>query len=545
MNFKNRESKQKLNGCYYTPAWIAGYISRWITSDRVEHILEPSCGDGVFFDAIANTGIRNIAITGCEIDEKVADIASEKLSSYGFHYRMVKGDFIEWAIKNIQSQESRTFDAVIGNPPFIRYQYLEKSMQDNAQRLFKLLNISFTKHTNAWIPFVLASIEFLKPAGKIGMIVPSELLHILYAKELRKYLLDNCSKILLIDPSEIWFEGTLQGAMILLAEKKKDPAVNTTGIAILKTQGKSFADSNPVDVFKDADYVNGNVLLNKWTYALLTKRERAAFSLLQTNASIKSFSTLANVDVGIVTGANDFFLVPDSIVDQYGLHDVAMPMFGRSEHCPGIIYDELQHEQNSDRGLPTNFLYFNQPDAGVRYSDYLEIGIEQGLHQRYKCRIRDPWYKVPSVYASPISMLKRSNGMPRLILNSLRAYTTDTAYRITPHEGIDPSSMVRCFLNSLTALCAELEGRHYGGGVLELVPSEIERILVPYTVKPFVNLQELNEYVKQHSIEEVLETQDKRIFSSIGVSNELVQILNEALLRLRKRRQRNEAAKGL
>ncbi len=39
------------------------------------------------------------------------------------------------------------------------------------------------------------------------------------------------------------------------------------------------------------------------------------------------------------------------------------------------------------------------------------------------------------------------------------------------------------FLNGLTALTAELEGRHYGGGVLELVPSEIEKLLVPVPSK--------------------------------------------------------------
>jgi adenine-specific DNA-methyltransferase len=35
------------------------------------------------------------------------------------------------------------------------------------------------------------------------------------------------------------------------------------------------------------------------------------------------------------------------------------------------------------------------------------------------------------------------------------------------------------FLNSLTFLYAELLGRHYGGGVLELVPSEIARLQIP------------------------------------------------------------------
>ena len=135
-------------------------------------------------------------------------------------------------------------------------------------------------------------------------------------------------------------------------------------------------------------------------------------------------------------------------------------------------------------------------------------------------------------------MLKRSNGMPRLILNRLNAYTTDTAYRIQPAENIDPNTLVICFLNSLTALSAELEGRHYGGGVLELVPSEIDRLKVPYITIPTVNIEELNDFVKTHSVDEILKKQDEIIFSAIGVSVEQMEIIQCALVRIKDRRQR-------
>src|SRR6185503_9450157 len=106
------------------------------------------------------------------------------------------------------------------------------------------------------------------------------------------------------------------------------------------------------------------------------------------------------------------------------------------------------------------------------------LGEEQGLPKRYKCSVREPWYRVPSVYASPVAMLKRAHHFPRLVLNRAKTYTTDTAYRIIPKR-VTATSLVYSFLNSLTCLCAELEVRHYGGGVLELVPSEIERFILP------------------------------------------------------------------
>lgn len=228
-----------------------------------------------------------------------------------------------------------------------------------------------------------------------------------------------------------------------------------------------------------------------------------------------AFRELANVDVGIVTGANKFFLVSDAVVQRYSLSAKAHPMFGRSEHCPGIIYDYNQHNENREKGYPSNFLYFDSEQDGDVYGEYLAIGISQNIPSRYKCRIRSPWYKVPSVFSTPVSMLKRSNGMPRLILNRMNAYTTDTAYRITPDVDVDAATLVVCFLNSVTALSAELEGRFYGGGVLELVPSEIERLTVPYMEGVGQNIDELNKDVRQMEGRTLLEKQDELLFSNL------------------------------
>ena len=537
MNFKSLESHQKLNGCYYTPNWLADFIMRWVLSSSPKTILEPSCGDGVFFDVLPRA-YNGISICGFDIDEKATTACENKLKNIPVQSKIITRDFLQWAIENLTSENTKTFEAVAGNPPFIRYQYWDKEMQDRAQVFFELMGMKFSKHINAWVPFLIAAIKFLSAGGHLGMVLPAELLHVLYAKGLREYILQECSQILITDPEDIWFEDTLQGAIILMARKKTVASQNTNGIAIIRTSGKSFAEENPSDLFAYADYVDGDFLKNKWTYALLTHEERQAYVSLCANPNVYSFSELATTDVGIVTGANKFFLVPDNVVDEYSLQDVAHPMFGRSEHCPGIIYDQEQHMGNVRNGISTNFLYFDGVEDEVAYKEYLNIGVEQKLTSRYKCRVRTPWYRVPSVYASPISMLKRSNGMPRLILNALNAYTTDTAYRILPAKPIDNASLVVCFLNSLTALSAELEGRHYGGGVLELVPSEIDRLKVPYANISTIDIMELNSFVKQNSENEVVNRQDETVFSQFGADMEQVKTLQYALSRIKNRRQR-------
>jgi len=149
--------------------------------------------------------------------------------------------------------------------------------------------------------------------------------------------------------------------------------------------------------------------------------------------------------------------VPDETVEQFKLQDFAHPMFGRSEHCPGVIYDEQQHRENTRAGNPTNFIWFQK--KAVKLSkpvlEYIQLGEAQNLHTRYKCRIRSPWYAVPSVYTTKIGMLKRSHDMPRLIYNRMEAFTTDTAYRINSTVST-PEKLIYCFMNALTALSAEL-----------------------------------------------------------------------------------------
>src|SRR5260370_40261862 len=121
------------------------------------------------------------------------------------------------------------------------------------------------------------------------------------------------------------------------------------------------------------------------------------------------------------------------------------------------------------------------------------------LHTGYKCRVRLPWYTVPSVYAHELGMLKRAHNSPRLILNKICAYTTDTAYRIrvlrTLFSGVSPEKLVGCFINPLTALSAEVEGRHYGGCVLGPIPYGIDPRLGTPPAKGAIAPVELDESI--------------------------------------------------
>jgi adenine-specific DNA methylase len=544
MNFIVNETEQKLRGGYYTPFNLAVYITRWVIGKRPETVLEPSCGDGVFARALAEIdAATKLTFSGFELFPEEAEKAKAACRSVaGLKSSIHTQDFLGWAISQMVVGQPK-FDCVLGNPPFIRYQYLPEESQHKAEAIFNLLHLPFTKHTNAWVPFVLASISLLRPGGRLGMILPSEIIHVTHAQSLRTYLGMTCSRLLIVDPEEIWFEGTLQGAVILFAEKKHSIADHSNGLGIMQLSGRNFLRMNPEALFNDTERMNGKTVEGKWTRALLTINERKLLDELEQNPDVHRFDNVAEVDVGIVTGANKFFLVTDETVQQFRLQQFAHPMFGRSEHCPGVIYDERQHALNARLGNPTNFILItdrhSELSAEVRH--YIFLGEAQKLHTRYKCRIRKPWYAVPSIYTTKIGMLKRSHDTPRLIYNRLGAYTTDTAYRITSSK-YTPEKLVYCFLNSLTALSAELEGRHYGGGVLELVPSEIEKLLLPLPKILRPEIRKLDTLVREHDVMDVLEQQSKTVLGTINLPKASQQQLLSAWLRLKNRRQRIASA---
>lgn len=549
MNFKEFESDRKLAGSYYTSDVVADFLARWVSEINPRSILEPGSGGGAFVDAVARTingQGHSVRVDGVDIDQHACAQLVERYDaqprgsiSLSVHCR----DFLEFSFSKLQSSE--LYDAVVGNPPYIRYQYLDGSFQDATKRVFDAVGLKFTRHTNAWVPFVIQSVRLLKPAGRMAMVVPAEIMHVLHAGELRRYLLSECEQVITIHLEELFSDEVLQGVVLLLCSKKTTPSKAPGRIAFPSAPLSSMLNGRYVEFFDGLHFMTGEYLEHKWMEGLLTDEEREVYSAAKKLSRVYRFDEVATVDVGVVTGANKFFLVPDEVVERYGLSEYAQPMFGRSSHVQGVVFTKEDLARNAGSGLPSNFLYFPPVDKRELSSGaqrYITIGEAQNLQKRYKCRIRKPWYTVPSVWASDIAMLKRAHTMPRLILNQAKALTTDTAYRISALGPIKPKVLVGCFVNSLTALSAELEGRHYGGGVIELVPSEIERLTVPVARYGDRNLKPLDELLRRGAdIYTTMREQDTRILTDVGLSEQEIDVLNRAWRRLMHRRLRENS----
>jgi adenine-specific DNA-methyltransferase len=174
--------------------------------------------------------------------------------------------------------------------------------------------------------------------------------------------------------------------------------------------------------------------------------------------------------------------VPGGVVARHGLERWARPLLPRIRHAPGLVYTAADHGATERDGARAWLLDFAaeapDPQSHARAAAYLLTGEARGLPGRYKCRIRAPWFRVPGIRAGELLLSKRSHLHPRVVVNEAGVFTTDTIYRgRVLRDGLSPRSIAAGFHNSLTLLSAELEGRSFGGGVLELVPSEVGRLL--------------------------------------------------------------------
>jgi hypothetical protein len=110
----------------------------------------------------------------------------------------------------------------------------------------------------------------------------------------------------------------------------------------------------------------------------------------------------------------------------------------------------------------------------------IERGENLGIHTGYKTGIREDWFVVPSLKISDALFIRRNNLYPRLIINQAAAYTTDTMHRVFVRPETDIKAFTASYYNSLSLAFTEVCGRSHGGGVLELMPNETERVLLPY-----------------------------------------------------------------
>lgn len=178
-----------------------------------------------------------------------------------------------------------------------------------------------------------------------------------------------------------------------------------------------------------------------------------------------------------------------------------------------------------------------------KYAD-IQLGEINNEHVGYKCSIRDRWYIVPSVWVPDAFFLRRNNLYPKFVLNACGAVSTDTMHRMRFNENVVPENVLLSYYNSVSFAFTEVCGRSYGGGVLEILPGEMGKIMLPkITENVDAKLKnELLSYIDHivrmdDDIEKALNIVDRKLLiEQLGISESLCSQCRTIWKKLQQRR---------
>lgn len=476
MKTSDEVSPEKLRGGFYTPEPLVR-----ICLDRVQAlasgserltILEPSAGDGAFLRLLGSHPLRGrvASVTAVEVVSEEAAACERARRDSELPGETVNASVLEWL-----NVAPRAFDAAVGNPPFVRFQFVRPEDRAAAAAVHGRAGAPMAGVSNLWIPILVGSLSCLREGGVYSFVLPTEVLTGVSGRVVRDWLLTHSEEVHidLFPPGS--FPDVLQEVGIVSGRiSRGGPRLSTV---------VRFREHDQDGLFEWGHVARAGQAT--WTPYLLTSTQLEALREVEDLAEVQPLHKLARFEVSTVTGANSFFCVDADELREYSLAGWARPLLPRTRHAPGLRFTQTDHEVLAGRGEKAWLLDFSasrpSPETARGAARYLALGTGQDLPSRYKCRIRSPWYRVPVVAPGELLMAKRSHLFPRVIMNDAGVVTTDTIYRgrMLTTSPVTATSFVAGFHNSVTLLSAEIEGRSFGGGVLELVPSEIRRLLLP------------------------------------------------------------------
>ena len=441
-------------------------MTEWILRSRSDRVLEPSFGDGSFLSALHSTASSRawteVEIAGVEIDER----PFEQAISGGLISRenAFRDDFL--------SVSPFPVDAVVGNPPYVRLRHLPSDQRVRALRLTEdVLGVPMESSGSLWMPFVVHSSQFLRPGGRLALVLPYELTHVRYARPLWEYLSATFGSLTILRTRDRLFPEILQEAVVLLADAKGRTTRTVElrafdNVRDLGADRPSAVSSVPLERVVAGDRVFQEALLPRPLQELLLDKARA----LTVPAG-----EVARFHIGYVSGDKRFFHPDAATVSDRGLPSqslVPAVTSTRKLKGAGLRTSALTSDRRERLFLPDVSRGLSTAEAA-----YVALGEELGVDLRYKCAVRDPWFVVPSVEI-PDVILSVFCELPLLMLNDA-GFTASNSLLCGYMRGAeDATTFTTSWYTSLTALQCELQVHSLGGGVLVLVPRETGAVRV-------------------------------------------------------------------
>ena len=487
----SRERRRRL-GAYYTRGELTDVLCEWAIRDAGDAVLEPSFG-GCDFLASARSQLERLGsaapldqLYGCDVDPAAFQehlcgglgVPAGAVGDGGSDARFYPCDFLTLRPERVRAEG---FDAVVANPPYVRHHEMSPSQRASADRAVEAYPW-LDGRANLWAHFVAHAHAFLRPGGRAAWVLPGSALYADYAAPVVEAAAREFGRLLVVQLGERLFrdEGAEESTVVLLADGRGgrgaqarvvfvDGVNNLAGIIAAWRRGEGV----------------GAPYGGRAAAALLDLDVRRAIRTVDEVCGTVALGDVAEVRIGIVTGANRRFVLDETAARHHGLPNHALrPVLAKMVDARGLVLeeDDLAGARSSgSRCLLVDTSRLDQEPKGAPLRRYLADTAWAVKRPNRTFRKRTPWHR-PDDGLVPDAFLSYMSGEgPRLVVNRTPYVSTNAIHRVTLRQGREgrAEALALGVVSTLGQLSAELEGRSYGAGVLKLEPSDARRLRLP------------------------------------------------------------------
>ena len=508
-------------GQYYTPPPIVELITEMCIRSPNDKVLDPACGSGSFLvkayhklkdlkkkeNPFADENRLHEEILnqlyGVDINPFPAQLSSINLAIRNLrvpsrHMNIIVSDFFK--VKPSMGVIPEV-DVVITNPPYTRQEEMEykDQIREEALTYSDGSKIQLDARAGIYAYFFTHSAKFLKEHGMMGQITSDTWLDVGYGEGLKQFFLDHFKIHAIIWYDVRAFEKALVGTCITILEKedksKEERENNLVKFVRIK---KTIPTEELVRIIEDAkeNFEDERIGItvkkqkelepkDKWGKYL---RAPTIYYKILNHPKVTKLGKIALVRRGITSGANDFFYLDKEKIKLWSIEEEYLK--------PIIVSPKEKNIEITSDDIDQWVLYVHKSKeelAGTNVLKYIQWGEEvetrikggtkggtviKGYHNLSTVKSRKLWYAVGERQPAPILRSRRIWERCIYFLNKAEALANDSLYEIHPFNEQNVKSLAGILNSSLTALISELEGRFYGGGVLELEIYETKNMTV-------------------------------------------------------------------
>lgn len=493
---------QKSPGFVRTPPAIARLLAHWALRSPDDRVLDAGFGAGTFLlesarclQALGASADRLAGqLYGIDSRPEAAPMLRQAFSFHGLPVALPGiriGDFFTTSFPPM--------DAMVGNPSSLRRWRRQDVDALQASAAQTLAVGKFSRLTDPQCYVIIHGAKFLKPGGRLALIVSDSWLDMRYGAAFKDYLLRTFVVRGVLGFQERIFRQVRVRPVVLLAEKRAAAETGASQTVAFVTFNGSPPSSLPRDPGRLLDGcappADGTVLPldelkpeAKWTPLLYAP---GIYKTLREHPGLAPLGSLARVRLGLQTFAKMFYVVPRAVQKRWQLERRwLMPLLLSPKDLDAICLSPDMAAQHYVLACSAGKEHL----AGTRVLRYIEFWENQVLTPRGQTQPvigvqnlprvgtarRTPWYNLLDSLTrrgtAPILLPRRMYRRLRVVWNQAGWVAGENFIEITPQADVATKPLLAALNASITEMALRVNAHVYGGGIYNLSPGSVGEI---------------------------------------------------------------------